>query len=64
MLFRSLALILAVIGKSLSTQNAIFGVPAFIVFFYAMLLAAAATIELYRVARWYDIHIDYDKKSS
>lgn len=58
------ALLLAVIGKSLSVQNAIYGLPSFIAFFYAMLLAAAATIELYRVARWYDTHIDYDKKST
>lgn len=59
-----LALVLAIVGKSLSIQYAIYGAPSFIFFFYAMLLAAAATIELYRVARWYDIHIDYNKKSS
>jgi hypothetical protein len=58
-----LALVLAVIGKSLGIQIAVYGVPSFIAFFYALLLAAAATIELYRVACWYDTHIDYEKRS-
>ena len=64
------ALILAIISRNLNLPDSglislvflPYSIFSFFVFFYALYLAAATALELYRLSRWYDIHIGMNKE--